>query len=172
MYIWSKLKHENVLPFLGYIQDAEYPCLVSEWIENGSLAVLLRHDPMSSPISHNPIGKRIVSQEVLYSCIYTEKPQILGIAKGISYLHASNVVHSDIKPVSYTLSHVLSWVVNGRFFMHLSYLNRTIFLFLRPGSRCCAISVFLACSLLHKRLIQPRGMVLCEARQDGWHQSY
>ena len=30
IYIWSKLKHKNVLHFVGYIQDGEYPCLVSE----------------------------------------------------------------------------------------------------------------------------------------------
>ena len=37
MYIWSKAKHRNILPFLGfYIDENEHPNLVSEWMENGN----------------------------------------------------------------------------------------------------------------------------------------
>ena len=35
--IWSSLKHDNVLPFLGYaFSDVEAPLLISEWMENGN----------------------------------------------------------------------------------------------------------------------------------------
>lgn len=37
IYIWSKLKHANILPLLGYVLDnSGYPLLVSEWMVNGS----------------------------------------------------------------------------------------------------------------------------------------
>ena len=35
IYVWSKLKHPNVLPLLGYAFDADtgYPMLISPWME-------------------------------------------------------------------------------------------------------------------------------------------
>ena len=38
VYVWSKLKHENVLELLGYVfcKDTGFPLLISDWMENGS----------------------------------------------------------------------------------------------------------------------------------------
>lgn len=34
--IWSKLNHPHILPLIGYTLQADgYPCLISEWMENG-----------------------------------------------------------------------------------------------------------------------------------------
>ena len=34
--IWSKLKHPNVLPLLGYYHEDNYPYIISEWMEEGT----------------------------------------------------------------------------------------------------------------------------------------
>jgi len=38
-YIWARLKHDNVLPLLGFFVDNEnqFPHLVSEWMAKGTL---------------------------------------------------------------------------------------------------------------------------------------
>ena len=45
-YIWSKLKHPNILPLEGfYLEMDSYPSLVSGWMENGTVLGYLRHHP-------------------------------------------------------------------------------------------------------------------------------
>ncbi|KAL5504703.1 hypothetical protein ACEPAH_7366 [Sanghuangporus vaninii] len=76
VYVWSKLKQENILPLMGYAIDAMtgFPLLVSEWMENGSAWTYVN--------SHqDPDVLRLV----------------IGIATGLAYLHQNGVVHSDIK---------------------------------------------------------------------------
>ena len=34
--IWSKLRHPNVLPLLGYYYEGNCPCMISEWMEYGN----------------------------------------------------------------------------------------------------------------------------------------
>lgn len=38
VYVWSKLKHPNVLELLGYAfcDDTGYPILISEWMRHGT----------------------------------------------------------------------------------------------------------------------------------------
>ena len=37
MLIWTSLKHDNVLPCLGFAEHNNLPALVSEWMENGNI---------------------------------------------------------------------------------------------------------------------------------------
>ncbi|KAI5121783.1 hypothetical protein M0805_009594 [Coniferiporia weirii] len=74
MHVWSKLDHPNVLPFKGYVLEDTYPSLISEWIENGTVTDFLE--------KNTGIDIRLV---------------ILGIAKGLEYLHSRDVIHSDLK---------------------------------------------------------------------------
>ncbi len=48
--IWASLKHENVLPFLGYYIEGKkkLPNLVSEWMVNGSLLLYMLTFPRCS----------------------------------------------------------------------------------------------------------------------------
>lgn len=70
-YIWSKLKHKNVLPLLGFFLDEAslFPCLVSEWKAKGTLFDYLRRHEMPLPVvevvsmvqfsfvqNYNPLG--------------------------------------------------------------------------------------------------------------------
>ncbi len=45
--IWSELKHENILPFLGFFLEGEngIPNLVSEWMEKGTVIDYMRARP-------------------------------------------------------------------------------------------------------------------------------
>lgn len=44
--VWSRLKHPNVLAFLGYALEGEdYPLLISEWMENGTAMSYVNENP-------------------------------------------------------------------------------------------------------------------------------
>lgn len=51
MGIWAKLNHVNVLPFLGFILKNDYPSLVSEWIDNGTVLEYLKNNPLCDVIN-------------------------------------------------------------------------------------------------------------------------
>ncbi|KAH8829901.1 kinase-like domain-containing protein [Flagelloscypha sp. PMI_526] len=76
--IWRHLRHPNILPFLGISQDAFAPrtstCFVSSFMANGDLMQFLKR---------NPEHDRTVC--------------LIEIAKGLQYLHASNICHGDVK---------------------------------------------------------------------------
>ncbi|ESK91868.1 TKL/TKL-ccinproteinkinase [Moniliophthora roreri MCA 2997] len=79
--VWRQLKHPNVLPCLGlyYLDDTqERLCLVSPWMENGNLMEFLR--------AHSENVDRF---QLMYD-----------IASGLAYLHASKIVHGDLKGVN------------------------------------------------------------------------
>jgi len=76
VYIWSKLKHKNVLPLVGFfLEGGEIPHFVSEWMEKGTL-----HDYMPN------LGRGMEIVEM-----------VLGIASGLSYLHEMKIIHADLK---------------------------------------------------------------------------
>jgi len=73
---WSELEHPNVLPLLGYISHvgSNYPALVCEWMEEGSL-----RDCMTGLNRYEALS------------------MVLGIAKGLAYLHSKDIIHSNLK---------------------------------------------------------------------------
>ncbi|KAL5492783.1 hypothetical protein ACEPAI_4231 [Sanghuangporus weigelae] len=72
--VWSGLYHRNILPLLGYVIEGEYPSLISEWMENGTVSRYIQEHPKT---------------DLLHV--------ILGIARGLEYIHGQGVIHSDIK---------------------------------------------------------------------------
>ncbi|KAI5119303.1 hypothetical protein M0805_008218 [Coniferiporia weirii] len=72
--VWSKLGHCNILPLLGYVVEGEYPSLISEWMEDGTVSRYIIEHPECDVLT-----------------------MILGIAEGLKYLHDEGVIHSDIK---------------------------------------------------------------------------
>ena len=36
LMIWSNLRHPNILPLLGYYYEDNHPCIISEWMEEGT----------------------------------------------------------------------------------------------------------------------------------------
>lgn len=86
LQVLIKYKHKNLLQLLGYSSDGPAPCLIYEYMENGSLQNHLdwkHHTPKVKPI---PWKARITLA--------------LGIAEGIVHLHTFRnipLVHRDIK---------------------------------------------------------------------------
>ena len=36
LHLWSEMKHQNILPLLGYLTEGSYPSIISEWMDNGT----------------------------------------------------------------------------------------------------------------------------------------
>ncbi|KXN92795.1 hypothetical protein AN958_04722 [Leucoagaricus sp. SymC.cos] len=75
--LWSHICHPNVLPFCGvYLSDESLPriCIVSPWMELGSLASFLKLFPGES--RHDKLSD---------------------IISGLQHLHELEIVHSDLK---------------------------------------------------------------------------
>ncbi|PAV17745.1 WD40 domain containing protein [Pyrrhoderma noxium] len=76
LMIWSKLRHPNVLPLLGYYYEGNCPCMISEWMEYRDAVDYMRKNELSA-------------KELLH--------MFLGIANGVDYIHGENIAHSDLK---------------------------------------------------------------------------
>ncbi|KAF9789156.1 kinase-like domain-containing protein, partial [Thelephora terrestris] len=70
--VWRRLNHPNIVPFKGVTFDPLQ--LMSEWIPGGELRLYIREHPEANLIS-----------------------LLLGVAKGLGYLHSCNVIHGDLK---------------------------------------------------------------------------
>ncbi|PAV17431.1 kinase [Pyrrhoderma noxium] len=84
--VWVNLEHRNILLLLGFIMqdhgDSEMlPSLVSEYMERGTLRDELIRNPNLDIFN-----------------------MVNGIANGLSYLHARNIVHGDLKSPNVLIS--------------------------------------------------------------------
>ncbi|KAF8214644.1 kinase-like domain-containing protein, partial [Mycena galopus ATCC 62051] len=76
-HIWSNLKHENVLPFIGVCDDvsiAPFPVLISPFCAFGHVARYLRKNPSAN-----------------------KDHLVCGVASGLKFLHDNDIVHGDLK---------------------------------------------------------------------------
>jgi len=80
MAVWSKLRHSNVLPFLGsaYTDPHNTLCFVSPWMSNKDIIAYLRMTPGADRVG-----------------------LLCGVIQGLEYLHTLNpgIVHGDLKGV-------------------------------------------------------------------------
>ncbi|KAI6137329.1 kinase-like domain-containing protein [Pisolithus sp. B1] len=79
--IWTRLEHENIMPLLGITTKFDKTIsMVSEWMERGN--------------AHNYVQDVAVDP----------RPLLLGVARGLSYLHSSDIVHGDLKGMNVLIS--------------------------------------------------------------------
>jgi len=71
---WRQLSHPNVLPLLGVSTIHSLWCIVSDWMESGSITDHLRAHPEDNRLS-------LLSE----------------VAKGLEHLHSFEIVHGDLK---------------------------------------------------------------------------
>ncbi|XP_068789925.1 interleukin-1 receptor-associated kinase 4 [Struthio camelus] len=83
----AKCQHENLVELLGFSSDGAQPCLVYEYMPNGSLLDRLACLDGTPPISWNTRCK--IAQ---------------GTANGINFLHENNHIHRDIKSANILLT--------------------------------------------------------------------
>ena len=92
MRIWEKLKHKNVLPLLGIMMLDGFPCMVSTWMENGTMNAYLKVQSGANIL-------RLVRGILRTDSLMLSPFKIRQIADGLSFLHSCEVVHSDLKGV-------------------------------------------------------------------------
>ncbi|KAJ7103769.1 kinase-like domain-containing protein [Mycena epipterygia] len=74
--VWARLKHKNLVPFLGISDDiALWPVLISPFYELGHLGSFLSN--------HLEANRQNI---------------VLGVASGLECLHDHEIVHGDLKP--------------------------------------------------------------------------
>lgn len=74
MNVWEKLKHDNILTIYGVITNLGPIHIVSTWQENGNVLEYRIKNPCINPLT-------LLAQA----------------ARGIEYLHGSNIVHGNLK---------------------------------------------------------------------------
>ncbi|EIN03610.1 kinase-like protein, partial [Punctularia strigosozonata HHB-11173 SS5] len=72
----KRLDHPHIVPFVG-VESGNQACIVSEWMDHGDVMSYLERFPLAN-----------------------RKQLIMDIARGLEYMHASGLVHGDLKSVS------------------------------------------------------------------------
>ena len=93
------MNHPNILRIEGAAPDLFPCCMVSRWMENGNLLEYLRQP--SGPIDRLDLVRADSDRDSV--CILTfadrDHHQLLGIIRGLNYLHRHRVIHGDLKGV-------------------------------------------------------------------------
>jgi len=74
---WAGLTHDNLVPFLGVIDFGDFPAVITSWMTNGTLSEYIKKEEE-----------------------YDKMELVIGVARGVAYLHLENIVHSDIRGLS------------------------------------------------------------------------
>lgn len=80
--IMGRLRHKHIVQLVGACINTEYPCLVMDYMEGGSLEKVVKE------VKFSPLQKKQLALE---------------IAKGLYYLHSRGIVHRDLRSANVLL---------------------------------------------------------------------
>ncbi|KAG9002933.1 hypothetical protein FRB94_003460 [Tulasnella sp. JGI-2019a] len=105
---WSHFRHENILPFYGVVKIRDETCVVSQWMDRGSLSTFLadRLSFLGGDLSCQDDDPR---KEAYID--FRESDVIHGIASGLAYLHDLHVVHGNLRASNVLLNSQLNPLV-------------------------------------------------------------
>ncbi|KAI4355991.1 hypothetical protein L6164_000045 [Bauhinia variegata] len=86
--ILGKMRHQNLLALEGYYWTSSLQLLIYEYISRGSLHKLL----------HDENSRNVLSWRQRFNII-------LGMAKGLAYLHQMNIIHYNLKSTNVLIDH-------------------------------------------------------------------
>ncbi|PIN22058.1 Serine/threonine protein kinase [Handroanthus impetiginosus] len=94
--VLSKIRHQNLVPLIGYCDERDEMILVYEFMEKGTLRDHLYSRKEES--EESTLGSKLSWDQRLHICI--------GAAKGLDYLHTGSsraIIHRDIKSTNILL---------------------------------------------------------------------
>jgi serine/threonine protein kinase len=96
--VWKNLFHPNILPLLGVSEVRSLPCIVTEWMPHGTIVNYLIENPTKNRFALVGCPAFRSHRSLM---IYVNFRKLSDVAKGLKYLHSSEVVHGDLKGVRY-----------------------------------------------------------------------
>lgn len=93
------MNHPNILPIEGAAPDLFPCCMLSRWMENGNLLEYLSQSP--GPVDRLDLVRTDPGHDSVSIHTFTDRGhrQLLGIIRGLNYLHRHRVIHGDLKGV-------------------------------------------------------------------------
>ncbi|PCH44551.1 kinase-like protein [Wolfiporia cocos MD-104 SS10] len=82
--LWKQLSHPNIVKFAGISDSKTSFCIISSWMEHGSVMSYLEKNPNANRLD-----------------------LILDVTKGLEYLHLNGLLHGDIKGANILVNHEL-----------------------------------------------------------------
>jgi len=96
--MWKRLRNPNVVRFLGFGSGSPPFSLVYPWMSNGNLSDYSRDHPDVDKLGlvrGYPRQRRQLPNDMILI-----QYQLLGVARGLAYLHQYNLVHGNLTGVS------------------------------------------------------------------------
>ncbi|KAG9022025.1 hypothetical protein FRB95_000962, partial [Tulasnella sp. JGI-2019a] len=105
--MWLSLNHVNILPFYGVAELSSITYLVAPWVAHGYLSKFLADRLEYLARSPFAQGSGSDQRHAAFEA-FDEATIIHGIASGLAYLHACDMIHGDIKAVNILLADSLT----------------------------------------------------------------
>ena len=92
---WKFLRHPNVLPLVGVTISEVRLAMISNWMTNGNINDFVTSHPEVDRLSLVCcVSKYFLSSLTVFGIL-----QLVGVTKGLIYIHDRGMVHGDLKGV-------------------------------------------------------------------------